>query len=189
MNRIKGPAMFAAFVAALVLVASLHRAAIGQTFTPDPTKYSVFRLTDGSALITSPAAGQFPAALVNGVFNVAQPLTAVTNVSTANAAVTLTLPAAGASLFHYVMSVTATRTCTTAITGSAVLTYTSTNLPGTLNWTAGNACAVGSTNQDIWNDFTFPLKASAANTATTIVAPAAGATGIVRLTAYYYTAP
>lgn len=113
---------------------------------------------------------------------------AVTNLSGANASVTLTLPAAGAGLFHYITAIKAVRTCTSAITGTAVLAYTSTNLPGTLAWSSGNACAVGSTNQDIDIEFERPLKSSVVNTASTIVAPAAGAAGIIRLTAYYYTA-
>lgn len=131
----------------------------------------------------------FPIALENGKFAIYQSTTAVTTLSAANTTVTLTLPAAGAGLFHYIIELNATRSCTTAIVGSALLAYTSTNLPGTLAWTAGNACAIGSTNQDILNDLSQPLKSSTANTATTIVAPAAGAAGSIRLTAFYYTAP
>ncbi len=124
----------------------------------------------------------------NGYALVARPsVTAVTTLSSANTTVTLTLPASGAGLYHYITSVQATRTCTTAITGTAKLEYTSTNLPGSLAWSSGNACAVGSTSQDIWNDYTQPLKSSVANTATTIVAPAAGAAGFIRVTALYYT--
>ncbi len=112
---------------------------------------------------------------------------AVTAVSAANVAVTATLPAAGANLFHYITAIRIVRTCTTAITGSAALTVTTTNLPGSLAWTMGNACAVGSTNNDVVEVFEQPLKSSAANTASTIVCPAIGATGLCRVNVYYYT--
>jgi hypothetical protein len=115
---------------------------------------------------------------------------AVTAVSTANTAVTLTLPAV-AGQFHYITSIQITRTCTSAVAGSAVLTVTTTNLPGSLAWTAGNACGVGTTNQDVGLLAldTRPLKSSVVNTATTIVAPAAGATAIYRINVLYFTGP
>jgi hypothetical protein len=51
----------------------------------------------------------------------------------------------------------------------------------------GNACAVGSTNRDVNIDLpAAPLKSSVANTATTIVCPALGATGICRINVFYY---
>jgi len=115
-----------------------------------------------------------------------EPQLAVTTLSAANTTVTLTLPAAGAGLFHYITSVVVVRSCTTAIVGTALLAYTSTNLPGTLAWSAGNACAVGSTNFDVDTKYLRPVKSSAANTATTIIAPAAGVAGLIRLTAYYH---
>ncbi|MGH8865356.1 MAG: hypothetical protein ACREVZ_12045 [Burkholderiales bacterium] len=113
---------------------------------------------------------------------------AVTALSAANTAVTATLPAAGAGLFHYINSITVTRTCTAAIVGNAALAVTTTNLPGAIAWTTGNACAVGSTNRDIAEVYESPLKSSAANTATTIVCPAIGAAGLCRITTTYYTA-
>jgi hypothetical protein len=154
-----------------------------------PANYSNARIVDGVSFLVPTLTGQLPAVLENSRLAVNQPTIAVTTISAANTTVTLTLPAAGATLFHYITSITAVRSCTTAIVGSALLAYTTTNLPGTLAFTAGNACAVGSTNFDIREEMSQPLKSSAANTATTIVAPAAGVAGSIRLTAYYYTAP
>lgn len=113
---------------------------------------------------------------------------AVTALSSANTTVTATLPAV-AGQFHYITGISITRTCTAAITGSAVLAVTTTNLPGSLAFTSGNACAIGSTNVDIQMAFPSPLKSSAVNTATTVVAPAAGATGVYRINVFYYAAP
>ena len=69
---------------------------------------------------------------------------AATGLSAANAIVTVTLPAV-VGQFHYVTSVFVHRTCTAAITGTANLNITTTNLPGAIAWSMGNACAVGST--------------------------------------------
>lgn len=113
---------------------------------------------------------------------------AVTALSGANAIVTATLPAV-AGQFHYITSIQVQRTCTTAIVGTAALAITTTNLPGSLAWTAGNACAVGSTNNDVVLTPTTPLKSSTVNTATTIVCPAIGAAGLCRVTVLYYTGP
>lgn len=113
---------------------------------------------------------------------------AVTALSGANASVTATLPAV-AGQFHYITSIRVTRTCTAALVGTAALAITTTNLPGSLAWTAGNACAVGSTNNDVTQDLHFPLKSSVVNTATTIVCPAAGAAVVCRMTVFYFPAP
>jgi hypothetical protein len=113
---------------------------------------------------------------------------AQTALSAANTAVTATLPAV-AGQFHYITGVYVTRTCTAALTGSAALAITTTNLPGSLAFTAGNACAVGSTNNDVVLHLSFPLKSSAVNTATTVVCPAAGAAVVCRVTVFYFAAP
>jgi len=110
----------------------------------------------------------------------------VSTLSTANTAVTATLPAAGAGLFHYITGIEIVRNATAALAGSATLTYTTTNLPGTLAWSVGNAMAVGGTQWDVQAFFPAPLKSSAANTATTVVAPAAGAAVLVRINVYYF---
>jgi hypothetical protein len=113
---------------------------------------------------------------------------AVTALSAANTAVTATLPAVTGQ-FHYITAIRVTRTCTAALTGSAALAITTTNLPGSLAWTAGNACVVGTTNNDVAMDFHNPLKSSVVGTATTIVCPAAGAAVVCRIVATYFTAP
>lgn len=113
---------------------------------------------------------------------------AVTALSSANTAVTATLPAVAAQ-FHYITAITVTRTCTAALVGTAALAITTTNLPGSLAFTAGNACPVGTTNNDVALTFHFPLKSSVANTATTIVCPAAGAAVVCRINIEYWAAP
>lgn len=112
----------------------------------------------------------------------------VTTLSTAATTVTLTIPAAGAGLFHYITRIEIVRVSTAAVTGSAVLGYTSTNLPGSWARSAGNAIAIGATVKDVDEVLSSPLKSSAANTATTIVAPSGGTGVQVRITVYYYTA-
>lgn len=108
--------------------------------------------------------------------------------SSANSSITATLAAAGAGLFHYITFIRQVRSCTTAITGTATLSTTTTNLSGTApGWIAGNACAVGSTNIDFQQAFSSPWKSTTANTATTIVCPAIGAAGICSLTVSYFT--
>jgi hypothetical protein len=104
----------------------------------------------------------------------------------ANAVATATLPAAGVGLFHYVTDINLVRATTTAVVGTALLTHTSTNLPGTPNWTAGNAIAIGQSIIDLDYSPTTPLKSSVANTATTIVMPAGGAGVQNRVNVSYY---
>ncbi len=113
---------------------------------------------------------------------------AVTALSSANTSVTATLPSVTGQ-FHYITSIVVTRTCTSALVGSAALAITTTNLPGSLAWTAGNACAIGSTNVDLNLNFSSPLKSSAITTATTVVCPAAGAAVVCRIVVLYYAAP
>lgn len=132
-----------------------------------------------------------PALDTNGAqFVRAVPTTNIgTTISATNAAVTLTLAAPGAGLFHYITHIEILNVCTSAIAGTATLAYTTTNLPGSLAWTWGNALAAGQALLVVDTDFSHPIKASAAATATTIVAPALGLTGFCRITAYYYIAP
>lgn len=116
-----------------------------------------------------------------------------TTISAANAAVTLTIAAAGAGLFHYITSIEIINVnpTATAIAGSAVtLSYTSTNIPGAPAWTAGNALAAGA--EKVVERITYPpggIKTTTAATATTIVAPAIGAGGVCRITVTYFIAP
>lgn len=111
---------------------------------------------------------------------------AVTVTAAANTGATLTLPAGGAGLFHYLTSIEITRNATAALAGTATLVVTTTNFPGSLAWSVGNAMNAGGTQIDVARDFANPLKSSVANTATTIVMPVPGAAVLWRATAYYY---
>lgn len=111
---------------------------------------------------------------------------AVTGTAAANTGLTLTLPAAGAGTFHYITAIEITRNATAALAGTATLVITTTNLPGSLAWSVGNAMIAGGTQIDVSRDFAQPLKSSVANTATTIVMPVPGAAVLWRANAYYY---
>lgn len=110
----------------------------------------------------------------------------VTATGAANAAVTVTLPAAGTGLFHYITSIEITRNATAALAGSATLVHTSTNLPGNPAWSVGNAMAAGGTQVDVDYQPSNPLKSLVANTNTTIVAAAGGAAVLNRVNVSYY---
>ena len=114
------------------------------------------------------------------------PSTAATVTAAANTAATLTLTAPGAGLYHYITSLHISRNATAALAGTATLVITTTNLPGSLAWSVGNAMAAGGTQVDIQMSFSNPLKSSVANTATTIVMPVPGAAVLWRCTATYY---
>jgi hypothetical protein len=117
------------------------------------------------------------------------PVLSASVTAAAAAAATLTLAAPGAGLRHYLTGIEITRNATAALAGTATLVVTTTNLPGTLAWSVGNAMAAGGTQVDVSRDFTQPLQSSAQNTATTIVAPVPGAAVLWRINAYYYIAP
>lgn len=110
----------------------------------------------------------------------------VTVTAAANTGATITLPAPGAGLFHYITNIHLTRNATAALAGSATLVVTSTNLPGSPAWSVGNAMAAGGTQLDLDYRPTAPLKSSVANTATTIVMPVPGAAVLWRGNCSYY---
>jgi len=110
----------------------------------------------------------------------------VTVTAAANTAATITLPAAGAGLFHYLTYLNCRRNATAALAGTATLIITSTNLPGTPAWSNGNAMVAGGTVEDIDYQPSSPLKSLLANTATTIVMPAAGLAVLNRGNCSYY---
>ena len=111
----------------------------------------------------------------------------VTATAAANTGVTLTLPAAGVGLFHYITSIVISRTATAALAGTATLVITSTNLPGSWAHSVGNAMIAGGTQSDINLSFAGnPLKSSVANTNTTIVCPVPGAAVLWRVTVTYF---
>jgi hypothetical protein len=102
----------------------------------------------------------------------------VTTYGTANTATTLTIPAAGAGLFHQLtkLIVRAFNESASAIAASAVLNITTGNLPGTLNFRASNDFPAWAMRELVRLDFdAAPLRSSAANTNTTVLVPALGA--------------
>lgn len=113
----------------------------------------------------------------------------VTATAAANTALTLTLPAAGAGLFHHITHIQIHRTATAALAGTATLVITSTNLPGSYATSVGNAMTAGGTQKDLDIALGNAIKSSVANTATTIVMPAPGAAVLWRAAVFYYTAP
>lgn len=110
----------------------------------------------------------------------------------ANTALTLTLAAPGAGLFHFITHIYIARVATAALAGGAILEITTTNLNG-IRWVTGNqhSITVATTNQNVVTDadYTHPLRSAVANTATTIVMPAPGAAVSWRAWCAYYTAP
>jgi hypothetical protein len=110
----------------------------------------------------------------------------VTVTAAANTGATITLPAAGAGLFHYLTMLDITRNATAALAGTATLVITSTNLTGSPAWSVGNAMIAGGTQIDVRNDFSKPIKSSVANTNTTIVMPVPGAAVLWRGNCAYY---
>lgn len=113
---------------------------------------------------------------------------AVTATAAISTAVTLTLPAPAAGLFHYITRINIVKYAGAAVAGAAAPTVvTSTNLPGSVAWSTPTALAIG-TQYETDVEPKSPIKSSAAATATTIVAPLT--TSIIwRITVYYYTAP
>jgi hypothetical protein len=113
----------------------------------------------------------------------------VTNTAAAAVGVTLTLPAPGAGMFHYIGRIIVQRHATAALTANtAPILVTTTNLPGSrvLSF-AADAAAQGVVATEIIEPAT-PIRSSAANTATTLVCP--GTVGVIwRATADYFVAP
>ena len=112
----------------------------------------------------------------------------VTVTAAAGVAATLTLPAV-AGQFHFITRLTIQRFAAALLTaGATPVLVTTTNLPGSRVFAIpADAAAAGT----MWVETlspSQPLRSSAANTATTIVAPATTSV-IWRITADYYTAP
>ena len=111
---------------------------------------------------------------------------AVTATGTSGNGVTLTLPAV-AGQFHYITIIEITKFNAQSVSGSSTpRVITSTNLPGNLAWTMGNA--EGGTGQGssarIVHMPAMPLRSLVANTPTTIVCPAS-TDNIWRINVYY----
>jgi len=110
----------------------------------------------------------------------------VTVTAAANTGATLTLPAPGAGLFIYLTALYVGRNATAALTGTATLLITTTNLPGGPVFSIGNAMIAGGTAPDVELEPAQAIKASAANTAVTVVMPVPGAAVLWRANAFYY---
>ena len=110
----------------------------------------------------------------------------VTATAAANTNATATLPAPGAGLFHYITHINCMRNATAALAGTATLIITTTNLPGSPAWSTGNNMIAGGQQLDVDFQPSQPLKSSVANTATTVVMPAAGLAVLNRINVAYY---
>jgi hypothetical protein len=97
-----------------------------------------------------------------------------TQTAAVNTAATATLPAAGAGLFHYIVSIELVKLYNViGVAAGAGVIVTSTNLPGNPAWTTEQlASAAGTAARVIDYKTATPLKSLVANTATTFVAPA-----------------
>ena len=106
-----------------------------------------------------------------------------------NTAVTASLPAPAAGLFHYITSIQVVKVYNAlGVAAGAGVVVTSTNLPGAAAWITEQAAgAVGTAVTVISYQPTTPLKASVAATISTVAAPAQLQT-IWRINVSYFTA-
>lgn len=98
---------------------------------------------------------------------------AISSTAAVNTALTATLPAAGAGLFHYITAIQLVKLYAVigVASGTGIL-ITSTNLPGSPSWTTEQLASVAGTCVTVINEgLAVPRKSSVANTATTLVAP------------------
>jgi hypothetical protein len=106
---------------------------------------------------------------------VQKPSPLLVNVRTAvNAGGTVTLPAAGAGVFHYITAIQIRKLYNVVgVAAGAGVNITTTNLPGGLQFlTEQNASPAGTVALVVDLELNSPIKSSVANTATTVVAPA-----------------
>lgn len=129
-------------------------------------------------------------ALLNETFGSQVSTLAATATAAAGTAVTLTLPSPGAGLRQYVTALRIRRFAATTLTAAATpILITTTNLPGSPVFTVGaEALAQGVCNQEVIEDFAFPLMSASQNVATTFVCPATPNV-IWRASAWYNVAP
>jgi hypothetical protein len=111
---------------------------------------------------------------------------AQTVTAAANTATTLTLPAAGVGLFHYITGLYISRTATAVLNTSTTIVITTGNIPGSMAFSVGSAMNAGGTQRDIEIEPPNPIKSSASNASTTISLPAPGAAVLWRAFAFYY---
>jgi len=97
----------------------------------------------------------------------------VTATGAVNAPVTATLPAAGVGLFHYVTAIQLVKLYNViGVAAGAGVIISSSNLPGTPNWTTEQLASPAGTAITVI-DLVIPggLRSAVANTATTFIAP------------------
>lgn len=114
---------------------------------------------------------------------------AVSTTSAANTTITLTIPAAAAGLFNYLVHLEIMVVVSASFTGTAApIAVTSTGITGTPTFYlgAGTSAVVGAILDRTVVNPSVPIKGSAAATAMTFVAPAAGAGGLITMRAFYY---
>ena len=173
-----------AYVASLVSTTTLNKQIMLTATGFKRLRVRVSAYTSGNVAIA------MRASRADFLINTAEiPVLSASATGAANAAVTLTLASPGAGLRHYITGLEITRNATAALAGTATPVVTTTNLPGSLAWSVGNAMAAGGTQIDVQREFVHPLQSSAQATSTTIVAPAPGAAVLWRINAYYYVAP
>lgn len=112
----------------------------------------------------------------------------ISNASGANSGMTVTIPAAGTGLYHYITHLRISRTDATSgsVSGSGRLGISTTNLNG-LAFGVGNEIPAGGEIIDVDWDLSHALRSQVSNTASTIVLPAAGTGVWWEVTVIYYT--
>lgn len=113
--------------------------------------------------------------------------TTVTTTAATGVAATLTIPAAGAGLFHYITRLVIERHTSALLTAGATPTIvTTTNISGSLAFSIpADAAPQGQVYREVLEIGEHSLKSTTANTNTTIVCPTV--TGVIwRITVYYY---
>jgi hypothetical protein len=110
----------------------------------------------------------------------------VTATGASGAAVTATLPAAGAGLFHYITEIQIVKFAVALLTaGATPVIVTTTNLTGSPAFSFAADAALQGTTEKQQFETTQPMKSTTANTATTIVCPAT--TNLIwRINCLYY---
>lgn len=109
----------------------------------------------------------------------------VTATAAAGTGVTLTIPAAGAGIYHHITFLEILQYASVAQVGAAApVVVTTTNLPGAHAFTFKTALPIGESERQVIQA-TTPIRSSVANTATTIVCPVVA--GVIwRVNAIYY---
>lgn len=148
--------------------------------SPIGTTLNPFK-TDGSG-VTQPVSG------LVAVSNFPIATLCVSTVGVSGAAVTATLPAIN-SQFHVIQGIEIVKFYVANSNGTATpITITTTNLPGSLAFTFGNAGAIGTVDNSSFKFYSeMKLQSSVSNTNTTITCPAT--TNVIwRINVFYYSA-